>query len=216
MPYTSQPYVSIGFTSVSNRSSVYSTDRVLCFSTCKSTTVYALCACWHNISKPPVKVFRPENVTPKYLNSLTHSISSSLYRRYGRWFGTLFAKHIILFVFVFTVSLFVMQYECKASRPDCNPLVVLASNTRSSAYFNTVIFLSLHHIPISLTLFISSTMSSINIENRDGDRHSPCRSPIFNGNGSVIIVIGSYTCNIIRAWTGVPFTCSVCRCFQSF
>ena len=56
MPYTSQPYVSIGFTSVSNRSSMYSTDRVLCFSTC------AVCACWHNNSKPPVKVFCLEKI----------------------------------------------------------------------------------------------------------------------------------------------------------
>ena len=57
---------------------------VLCFSTCKSTTVCALCACWHNHSKPLAKVFCFENVTPKYLNSLNHSIASSLYRRCGR------------------------------------------------------------------------------------------------------------------------------------
>ena len=39
---------------------------------------------------------------------------------------------------MFTVSLPVtVQCECNASRPDCNPTAVLASSTRSSAYFNT-------------------------------------------------------------------------------
>ena len=97
---------------------------------------------------------------------------------------------LFYFCFVFIVSLLVMKYECKSSKSDCNHLVVLDSNTGSSAYFNTVIFLSLHHIPIPFTLFIYSTMSSINIENRDDDRRSPCRSLIFDSKGYSLHVVG--------------------------
>ena len=96
---------------------------------------------------------------PRYLKLSTNCRALWLYLSIGSFLDFLFDTYISLLFYVLTLKLLIVQNSYNAFSPACNPSLVFAHNTKSSAYFNTETFLSPNIKPIDGISLFSSTFT---------------------------------------------------------
>ena len=175
-PQTSQPYSRIGNTILSNKPSIseifiFLNRLILLYN--KNT---ALLACSANLHWAWVKDPLEENITPRYDIASVVLISASPKIHPCATFGARRLKITTLDLVVFNLSFHFSQYKNSLCISVCNSWGLLANITTSSAYKSN----NKRMCPMVIPAFGEAkydSMSFIYIENKNGDRHSPWRTP---------------------------------------